>query len=106
MRDKWVWPSQKRALSIFVALGVLGLGLMAFYLVSTGRIAGGETVCSICKRPLHQAQVFIVVSHGRESRACCPRCGLRFVIESGAKPFQATDFSTGRLIAVQTAYYL
>jgi len=107
MRNQWVWLAQKRDFSIFVALSALGIGLMAFYLVSSGRIAGGEPVCSICKRPLHQAQVFIVVSqNGRERCACCPRCGLRFMIESGAKPSQATDFSTGGLIAAQMAYYL
>ncbi len=107
MRNKWVWPAQKRALSIFVALGVLGLGLLAFYLVSSGRIAGGESVCSICNRPLHPAQRFIVLSQkGRERRACCPRCGLRFAIESRAKPSEATDFSSGKLITAESAFYL
>lgn len=107
MRNKWVWPAQKRALSIFVALSVLGLGLLAFYLVSSGRIAGGEPVCSVCQRPLHPAQTFIVLSpNGREQRACCPRCGLRFAIESGQKPFQATNFTNGKLIAAETAFYL
>lgn len=107
MGNKSVWPAQKRTLSTFVALSVLGLGLLAFYLVSSGRIAGGESICSVCKRPLHPAQRFIVLSqNGRERRACCPRCGLRFAIESGAKPSQATDFSNGKLITVESAFYL
>jgi hypothetical protein len=107
MRNKLVWLGHKRALSIFVPLGVLCLGLLAFYLVSSGRIARGESVCSICERPLHPAQRFIVLSqNGRERRACCPRCGLRFAIESGAKPSQATDFSNGKLITAESAFYL
>ena len=108
MRNKWGWPAQRRALSIFVALGALGLGLLAFYLVSSGRIGRkGYSVCSICKRPLHPAQRFIVLSqNGRERRACCPRCGLRFAIEAGAKPSQATDFSSGKIITAESAFYL
>jgi hypothetical protein len=51
--------------------------------------------------------VFVVVSeNGRERRTCCPRCGLRFVIESGATPSQATAFSNGKLIGAETAFYL
>ena len=61
MRNKWVWPAQKRALSIFVALGVLGLGLGAFYLVSSGRIAGGESVCSPALRHI---KVFRAILRG------------------------------------------
>ena len=92
---------------MFVALSVLGLGLLAFYLVSSGRIAGGASTCSVCKRPLHPAQVFLVVSEKEgERRACCPRCGLRFVIESNGKPLQATDFSGGKLIDAEAAIYL
>jgi hypothetical protein len=97
----------KRSLRTLVVLAVLGLGVCLFYLIQSGRLAGGNPVCAVCQRPLHQAQVFIVVSqHGGKQRACCPRCGLRFVIESGARPLQATDFSTGRLIPAEAAYYL
>ena len=107
MGNKSVWPAQKRTLSIFVALSALGLGLLAFYLVSSGRIAGGEPVCFVCQRPLHPAQTFLVLSqNGRERRTCCPRCGLRFIIESGAKPSQATDFSNGNPIIAESAFYL
>jgi hypothetical protein len=97
----------KRYSPALTGLVLLGLGAWLFYLVQSGRIAKGSPVCSVCQRPLHQAQVFVVVSeNGPERRTCCPRCGLRFTIESGAKPFQATDFSNGKLIDAQGAYYL
>jgi len=98
---------RRRPFRSLVVMALLGLGLGLFYLVQSGRFATGNPVCAVCQRPLHQAQVFVVVSQeGREQRACCPRCGLRFVIESGARPFQATDFSTGKLMSAETAYYL
>jgi hypothetical protein len=107
MRKKWVWLFQKRVLSVLLALGVLGFGLLAFYWVRSSRLALGKPVCAICKRPLHPAQMFIAVSkEGREYRACCPRCGLRFVIENNATPSKAGDFSTGTLIDAETAHYL
>jgi DNA-directed RNA polymerase subunit RPC12/RpoP len=64
-------------------------------------------VCSLCQRPLHQAQVFFATSekHG-ERPACCPRCGLRFVIESNGKPLLATDFSNGKRVNAADAVYL
>jgi len=97
----------KRLIRTLVVMVLLGLGFCLFYLIQSGRLASGNPVCAVCKRPLHQAQVFIVVSQqGREQRACCPRCGLRFAIESDACPHQATDFSTGKLIPAETAYYL
>jgi ribosomal protein S27AE len=97
----------KRYFPALIGLLALGLGAWLFYLVQTGRIAKGNPVCSVCERPLHPAQVFAVVSkNGRELRTCCPRCGLRFAIESGATPSQATAFSNGKLIDAETAFYL
>jgi DNA-directed RNA polymerase subunit RPC12/RpoP len=100
---------QPKAIRIFLATGVAALGIVVWlvYLLISGRIAQGKPVCSICQRPLHPAQVFFVVSEKKgERRACCPRCGLRFVIESNGKPSKATDFSNGKLIDADAAIYL
>jgi DNA-directed RNA polymerase subunit RPC12/RpoP len=95
--------------TFFRIIGVAALGIVVWlvYLVLSGRIAQGKQVCAICQRPLHPAQVFLVISQKEgERRACCPRCGLRFVIESNGKPSQATDLSSGQLIDAETAIYL
>lgn len=92
--------------SLLVFALVLAAGL-AFYLVATGHIAPGKPLCVACHRPLHKAQVYTVVSHnGGELPACCPRCGLRYMIESKTESAHATDFKTGRSMAADTAPYL
>lgn len=97
----------KRVVSVMIGLAILGVAGSLFVLVQSGRIATGNPLCFVCQRPLHPSQTYIVLSqNGRERRACCPRCGLRFAIESGQKPSQATDFSNGKLIAAETASYL
>src|SRR4030095_5476913 len=96
----------KRTLSVIIALTILGVAGSLFLLVQSGRIVTGTPVCFVCQRPLHPSQTFVVLSqNGREHRACCPRCGLRFVIESKGKPSQATDFSNGKYIAAETTFY-
>lgn len=86
---------------------VLGLAGVLAYLVLSGRIAPGRPVCSICQRPLHPAQVFLAASEKEGERwACCPRCGLHFVIESNGKALRATHFSNGKLIDAEYATYL
>jgi hypothetical protein len=101
---------QAKASGTFLRIiGVAALGIVVWfvYLVLSGRIAQGKKVCAVCQRPLHPAQVFLVISQKEgERRACCPRCGLRFVIESHGKPSQATDLSSGQLIDAETAIYL
>jgi len=100
-------PKRSRILSLMIGMAAVGIGVWLVYLVQSGRIATGNPVCFVCQRPLHPSQTFIVVSeNGRERRACCPRCGLRFAIESGQMPSRATDFSNGKLIAAETASYL
>ena len=97
----------KRNVSVMIALAILGVAGSLFFLVQSGWIATGNPVCFVCQRPLHPSQTFVVVSQdGREHRACCPRCGLRFVIEANGRTSQATDFSNGKTIAAETAFYL
>jgi len=101
------YRNPKRNLSVIIGLAILGVAGSLFFLVQSGWIATGNPVCFVCQRPLHPSQTFVVLSqNGREHRACCPRCGLRFVIESNEKPWQATDFSNGKFIAAETAFYL
>ena len=37
---------------------------------------------------------------------CCPRCGLRYVIENQASPLLASDFSKGGEVPAKEAFYL
>jgi hypothetical protein len=97
----------KKHFPLLIGLVVLGIAAWLFYLVQSGRIAQGIPVCSVCQRPLHPAQTYVVVSqNGHQRRTCCPRCGLRFVIEDSGKPIQATDFSNRNLINAENAFYL
>ena len=97
----------KRTFSVMIGLAILGVAGSLFFLVQSGWIATGNPVCFVCQRPLHPSQTFVVLSQGGRARqACCPRCGLRFVIESNGTPSQATDFSNGKFIAAETAFYL
>ena len=100
-------PESRRLASVVIVLLIFGLGGSLFYLVQSGRLAAGNPVCSVCKRPLHPAQTFIVVSKdGKEHPSCCPRCGLRFAIENKARATVATDFSNGQRISAESAFYL
>jgi hypothetical protein len=97
----------KRSVSVMIIFAILAVAGALFLLVESGWIATGSPVCFVCQRPLHPSQTFFVLSqNGREHQTCCPRCGLRFVIESNGKPSQATDFSNGKFIAAETAFYL
>jgi hypothetical protein len=100
-------PRSKKLASVVWALLIFGLGGSLFYLVQSGRLAAGDPLCSVCKRPLHPAQKFMVASEdGKEHLSCCPRCGLRFAIENKARPIRATDFNNGKWIPAESAYYL
>jgi hypothetical protein len=97
----------KRTVSVMIGLAILGVAGSLFFLVQSGRIATGNIVCFVCQRPLHPSQTFVVLSqNGRERQACCPRCGMRFVIESNGKPSQATDFTNGKYIVAENAVFL
>jgi DNA-directed RNA polymerase subunit RPC12/RpoP len=100
-------PVPKKLAPVLIVLLIFGIGGYLFYLVQTGRLAAGNPVCSVCKRPLHPAQTFIVVSKdGKEHPSCCPRCGLRFAIENRAKATKATDFASSKRIDPESAYFV
>jgi hypothetical protein len=97
----------KKYLVTVIMLVVVGLGVGLFYLVQSGRLAAGNPLCSVCNRPLHPAQKFLVASKdGKDHPACCPRCGLRFAIENKGRSTRATDFNSGKWISAESAYYL
>src|SRR3974377_1036832 len=100
-------PTSRKPASILIVLLLFGVGGFLFYLVQSGRLAAGNPVCSVCKRPLHPAQTYLVVSpDGKRYPSCCPRCGLRFAIENKGKATEATDFGSGKHIDAESAYYV
>ena len=54
--------SGKRPASLWVVVGILGVLSTAFFLVQSGYVAGGKAVCSVCKRPLHKAMTYTLLS--------------------------------------------
>jgi DeoR family transcriptional regulator, copper-sensing transcriptional repressor len=96
--------SQKSLVGVVVIVLLLGL---LFYLVETGHFAGGKSLCAVCQRPLHRAVAFTLLSStGKTMETCCPRCGLRVVVDGKASPISATDFSNGKTIPAKSAFYL
>ena len=88
-------------LTLVIAAGTVG------YLVWTGRIASGSPYCDICGRELHPAAGFTTVTaDGAKHLACCPRCGLRSVLNHGGQVLEATDFAGGKRIPAASAIYL
>jgi hypothetical protein len=86
---------------VIVLAGTIG------YLVWTGRVAGGKPVCDICNRQLHPAAGFTTVAaDGAKHTACCPRCGLRTILNRGGRALDAIDFATGKEIPAGPAFYL
>ncbi len=82
---------------------ILLLGIV-FYLVVIGYFAGAKPICAVCQRPLHKAVSFTLQSSkGRTMSTCCPRCGLRYVVDGNASPLWATDFSNGKAIPAKEA---
>ncbi|MFN8007606.1 MAG: hypothetical protein U0V70_11385 [Terriglobia bacterium] len=96
--------SRKSWLGIVVV--VLTLGVL-IYLVESGQLAPGKSLCAVCQRPLHKAVVFTLLSDkGKRLETCCPRCGLRAVVSGNATPLAATDFNDGKTIPPRQAVYL
>ncbi len=96
--------SKARTIAGIAAILVIALG---GYLVWAGKIAGGKALCEACGREIHPANVFTAVApDGKQYRTCCPRCGLRTILNHGGKALDAADYPTGKRIPAPTAFYL
>jgi len=91
----------------FIGLALICLAALLGYFVWTGRIAGGEPVCEVCKRVINTETSFrIARPDGTIEAVCCPRCGLVAVIQSGGQVLEAVDFTTRKRIGAAEAIYL
>jgi len=96
--------NRKSFLGVLIIVLLFGIVL---YLVEIGYFAGGKPLCAVCQRPLHKAVSFTLQSaKGRSLSTCCPRCGLRYVVDGNASPLWATDFNDGKTIPARQAIYL
>jgi hypothetical protein len=99
--------SRNMKIGTFVGLAVICMAALVGYYVWTGRIAGGQPLCEVCKRVMHPETSFrITAANGAIKATCCPRCGLTSVIKTGGKVLDAVDFSSRRRIAAVDAIYL
>jgi hypothetical protein len=93
--------------SLWGGLIIILLFGIVCYLVVIGYFAGAKPLCEVCQRPLHKAVSFTLLSaKGRSLSTCCPRCGLRYVVDGKGSPFWATDFNDGKTIPAKQAFYL
>lgn len=91
----------------FIGLAVICLAALLGYFVWSGKIAGGEPVCDVCKRTIHMETSFrIVRPDGSKQAVCCPRCGLAATIQNGGQALDAVDFTTKKRIRADGAIYL
>lgn len=100
-------PKAGKKVGALVGIAVIFATALVGYFIWTGRIAGGKPRCQVCNRELMQGSLFVTVdAKGSKRHACCPRCGLRSVLENGGEVLEATDFSTGKMIPAVDAVYL
>lgn len=80
------------------------LGFWVYHSVS--RPAPG--LCQVCERGMHPGVTYRLELASSNEDACCPRCGIHYQFEHPgiAKRALATDLSSGRFIAADTAYYV
>lgn len=78
------------------------LGLVYFW------AGAGESVCEICRRPLHPATIYrIQLTSDETVEVCCPRCGLHFQNTlSDVKGTEVADFESGVLLPAEEAIYV
>lgn len=96
--------SKARAIAGIAVILLIAVG---GYLLWAGKIAGGKALCEVCGREIHPASAFTAVaSGGKQYRTCCPRCGLRHILDHGGTALDASDYPTGKRISASTAFYL
>ncbi len=70
--------------------------------------AAGESLCSMCNKPVSARTVFIVqFENGEQKRACCAHCGL--MIQSQSKKVRQSltaDYLHGHMVSAKQAVYI
>ncbi len=106
MADKILRSAGPRA-GMFTGIALIVIVAVGGYLVWTGKIAGGKPLCEVCNRDVLPANLFVIEgADGKRRETCCPRCGLRYVLQRGGRALEATVFSTGKRIPAADAIYL
>ncbi len=89
------------------ALAAMGLVTLFAYRHEERR-ATAET-CPFCERMVHSVSDFRLNVGGHELAACCPRCGMRAMLngEQGkTNQARATDVNTGESVDAESATYV
>ncbi len=97
-----------RALAFLTGAAVLAALLLGAYRLYGAVKARELAQCPLCMRPVQPATAFSVLVHGRQIRACCPRCWLTCYGQTGGPVEQATatDFITGEPVAADACVYV
>ncbi len=99
-------PGKKLSEWTLVLLLLVGIGMGALIYRST--LPPEPAQCQLCDRPVHHPTAFSLVVKGRETWACCARCGLS-IYRTGAEDVRqavATDFPTGRRVPAERCVYV
>jgi hypothetical protein len=90
-----------------VTLLALAAILVTSYFAYRYETRPNPNVCNICNRPVHTGMAFLVETDGHAEHACCPRCGMHYVINHPGKVQKvwATDLNSGESIPAETTYY-
>jgi len=93
----------KETLITLAALAAIGVvSFLAYRYETKPQLA----FCNMCARPVHAGTAFRVEVNGKTEVACCPRCGMHFLMTgSAAARAWATDLNTGEPIAADAASY-
>ncbi len=91
---------------LITALAVLVLGLAGYFTFYYGT-KPDQNVCNICSRPIHSGMAFLIQTDGHTEFACCPRCGMHYILNHPGKVQKAwaTDLNSGASVPADAAYY-
>ncbi len=94
-----------KRLTITVLICALAIG--AAFLIHHLETPRQPGVCEICGRGISKQVEFRIETDHGTIYACCPGCALHHILNhpGEARKELATDFTSGRLIPAQSAYY-
>ncbi len=82
-------------------------GLVLALLAALAACPAGAPRCSVCEREIHsEVRSTLVLEDGRTIHACCPRCALHYVEQSGAavREIRVADYATKEPLRFAAAY--